>query len=193
MSTDAERLRRTLSCNPSLVTVVERAAALGLPDCYVTGGAVFQTVWNVVCGRPPEAGIRDYDVFFFDPDRSWEAEDVVIGRASEAFVDLAASVEVRNEARVHLWYEKKFGVACEPFTATEDAIDHFAATTCCVGVRANDEGDWDVYAPHGLDDVFDMVLRPNPVLAPRDVYEAKAARWQREWPRLRVDPWPTAR
>lgn len=190
MSTDAERLRRTLLYNPTLVTVIERTAALGLPDCYVTGGAVFQTVWNVVCGRPPEAGIRDYDVFFFDPDRSWEAEDVVMGRAGEVFADLAADVEVRNEARVHLWYEDKFGVACEPFTSTEDAIDHFAATTCCIGVQLSADGRQEVYAPYGLDDVFAMVLRPNPVLAPREVYEAKAARWQREWPSLRVEQWP---
>ncbi|WMM75088.1 nucleotidyltransferase family protein [Rhodococcus pyridinivorans] len=47
-----------------------------------------------------------------------------------------------------------------------------------------------VYAPHGFDDLFGMVLRPNPVLAPRNVYEAKARRWQVEWPRLVVEPWP---
>ncbi|WP_254704774.1 nucleotidyltransferase family protein [Rhodococcus pyridinivorans] len=35
-----------------------------------------------------------------------------------------------------------------------------------------------------------MVLSPNPVLAPRNVYEAKARRWQVEWPRLVVEPWP---
>ncbi|UTM39247.1 hypothetical protein MX572_11190 [Rhodococcus pyridinivorans] len=35
-----------------------------------------------------------------------------------------------------------------------------------------------------------MVLRPNPVLAPRNVYEAKARRWQVELPRLVVEPWP---
>ncbi|MFD7005021.1 MULTISPECIES: nucleotidyltransferase family protein [Rhodococcus] len=35
-----------------------------------------------------------------------------------------------------------------------------------------------------------MILRPNPVLAAREVYESKAARWQKEWPRLTVVPWP---
>ncbi|WP_242692489.1 hypothetical protein [Rhodococcus sp. D-46] len=35
-----------------------------------------------------------------------------------------------------------------------------------------------------------MIVRPNPVLAPREVYEAKAARWRREWPALTVEPWP---
>nr|WP_241962427.1 nucleotidyltransferase family protein [Rhodococcus opacus] len=47
-----------------------------------------------------------------------------------------------------------------------------------------------MYAPHGFTDLFDMILRPNPVLAPREVYESKAARWQKEGPRLTVVLWP---
>jgi hypothetical protein len=33
---------------------------------------------------------------------------------------------------------------------------------------------------------FNMVLRPNPVLAPPEVYREKANRWVRRWPQLRV-------
>ncbi|MGH1562890.1 nucleotidyltransferase family protein [Mumia sp. DW29H23] len=187
----AAALRAALSENATLLAVLERAASLELSGLYVTAGAVFQTVWNVVSGRPAEAGIKDYDVFYHDgTDLSWDAEDEVIRRAGEVFGDLGVAVEVRNEARVHLWYEARFGIPCPPFRSSEDAIDHFAATTCCVGVRAERSGAWRVYAPHGLGDVFGMVVRPNPLLAPRAVYEAKAERWSREWPRLRVLPWP---
>jgi len=49
-----------------------------------------------------------------------------------------------------------------------------------------------VYAPHGLADVFNLVVRPNPVLAPRHVYQAKTARWQQQWPSLTVLPWPAS-
>jgi hypothetical protein len=184
-----DALRTTLSRNEVLLAVLERTASLRLPGWYVTAGCLFQTVWNVVTGRPPAAGIRDYDVFYFDDsDLSWEAEDRVIRAA--AFADLPAEVEVRNEARVHLWYEQKFGVPCPPYTSAEAAIDSFAATTCCLGVRSEPSGRWRVYAPHGLADVFNLVLRPNPVLAPRSVYEAKAARWRTQWPELTVLPWP---
>ena len=51
-------------------------------------------------------------------------------------------------------------------------------------------GRWRVYAPHGLSDVFNLVVRPNPVLAPRHVYRSKTARWRREWPALTILPWP---
>jgi hypothetical protein len=136
-------------------------------------------------------GIKDYDVFYFDSsDLSWEAEDAVIKAGQEVFDGLPAEVEIRNEARVHLWYEQKFGVPCPPHGSTEAAIDSFAATTCCLGVRLEADGGWRVYAPHGLSDVFNLVVRPNSVLAPREVYETKAARWKKDWPELTVLSWP---
>ena len=186
-------LRSVLSRNDVLLEVLDRTATLELPGWYVAGGCLFQTVWNVVTNRPPASGIKDYDIFYFDGgDLSWEAEDAVIRAGKDIFGDLPAEVEIRNEARVHLWYERKFGVACAPHRSTESAIDCFVATTCCLGVRLEPEGRWRVYAPHGLSDVFDLVVRPNPVLAPREVYEAKSARWRQHWPELTVLEWPAA-
>ncbi|MFG2425759.1 nucleotidyltransferase family protein [Streptomyces sp. NPDC048448] len=184
-------LRSVLSQNEVLTDVMTRAATMELPGWYVTAGCLFQTVWNVVTGRPPTSGIKDYDIFYFDgTDLSWEAEDAAIKAGQEVFAGLPAEVEIRNEARVHLWYEQKFGVPCPPHESNEAAIDSFAATTCCLGVRLEADGGWRVYAPHGLSDVFNLVVRPNPVLAPREVYETKAARWRDEWPELTVLPWP---
>jgi hypothetical protein len=186
-------LRSVLSHNDVLLEVLTRTAALELPGWYVTAGCLVQTVWNVVTERPSTHGIKDYDVFYFDDsDLSWDAEDAVIKAAGQAFTGVPAEVEIRNEARVHLWYEQKFGVPCAPYESTESAIDTFAATTCCVGVRLEAGGRWRVYAPHGLSDVFNLVVRPNPVLAPQEVYEAKAARWKRQWPELTVLDWPSA-
>lgn len=162
----------------------------GLPDWYLAAGCLFQTVWNVLDGHDPARGINDYDLIYCDArDLSWEAEDVVIRRCAEAFSDLPIEVEVRNQARVHLWYEDHFGVPCPPLRSSADAIDRYAAHACRVGVRLS-EGRCDVYAPAGFDDLFDMVLRPNTVIAPRRVYEAKATRWLGLWTRLRVLPWP---
>jgi len=186
-----DSLRAVLSRNSVLTEVLERTATMALPGWYLTAGCLFQTVWNVVTDRPPTAGIKDYDVFYFDADDlSWEAEDAVIKAGREIFADLPAEVEIRNEARVHLWYEEKFGVPCQPHTSTEAAIDSFAATTCCLGIRLEAGTRWRVYAPHGLSDVFNLVVRPNPVLAPRHVYETKTDRWRKQWPELTVLPWP---
>ena len=186
-------LPATLGRNAMLVEVLARARQLCLPGWYLAAGGVFQTIWNVVTGRPPEQGIRDFDLIYFDgSDLSWEAEDAVIKAGERVFADLPVPVEIRNQARVHLWYEQRFGVPCPAYDSTEAAIDTFAATTCCLGVRVEPDGRWRIYAPHGLADPYNLVLRPNPVLAPQHVYETKAARWRQQWPELIVLPWPVA-
>lgn len=188
-----EALDAALDSNETLVEVLAGAAKLDLPGWYLTAGCVFQTVWNVVTGRPPAEGIKDYDLFYFDDtDLGWDAENEAIQAGAAAFRDLPAVVEIRNEARVHLWYADRFGVPCPPYTSTEAAIDSFAATTCCLGIRLEGDGRRRVYAPHGLADVFNLVVRPNPVLAPRHVYETKTRRWREQWPELTVLPWPAA-
>jgi hypothetical protein len=177
--------------NRTLTEVLSRARDLSLPGWYLVAGCLYQTVWNVVTGQPAEAGILDYDLAYFDDrDLSWEAEDAVITAGAAVFAGLPAPVQIRNQARVHLWYEPKFGIACPPHASSEAAIDTYEATTACLGVRLEPGGRWRVYAPHGLSDVFNLVVRPNPVLSPRAVYRAKTERWQRQWPSLTVLPWP---
>ncbi|NUP03658.1 MAG: nucleotidyltransferase family protein [Nonomuraea sp.] len=182
-------VRAVLAASPTLVQVLGRARELALPGWWLAAGAVVQTIWNHVTGRSPDHGIRDYDLIYYDPsDLSWEAEDRVIRAGREAFGDVP--VEIRNEARVHLWYERRFGVPCPPYDSSEDAIDSFPATTTCLGARLTPSGAWRLYAPYGVADAFNLVLRPNPRQAPRHVYEAKVARWTETWPELTALPWP---
>ena len=110
----------TIRRNPVVVEVLARAEALDLPGWYLVSGCLFQTVWNVLRGHEPTRGIRDYDLFYFDGgDLSWDAEDAVIRRAAATFAGCGGEVEVRNEARVHLWYEDHFGVPRQPYASTE--------------------------------------------------------------------------
>jgi uncharacterized protein len=186
-----EHFRAAVSRNRTLTEVLDKAAEMELPGWYLAAGCLYQTVWNVVTGQPPEAGILDYDLAYCDPaDLSWDAEDAVIRAGSKIFGHLPAPVQIRNQARVHLWYEQKYGVPCPAHQSTEAAIDTFEATTACLGVRLTAVRDWRIYAPHGFSDVFNLVVRPNPVLAPRSVYQTKTRRWRRQWPTLTVLPWP---
>ena len=182
--------RQALGLNRTLTQVLARAATMKLPGWYLVAGCLYQSVWNVVTGQPPEAGILDYDLAYFDgSDLSWEAEDAVIRTGNEVFAGLSTPVQIRNQARVHLWYEEKFGIPCPPHASSEAAIDTYEAAAACLGVRLGSGGRWRIYAPYGLSDVFNLVVRPNQVLAPRHVYEAKTARWQQQWPGLTVFPW----
>lgn len=188
-----EAFQRLVMLNPVVAQIVDRLPALGLPDCWLTAGAVFQTVWNVMTGQVSTAGIKDYDVNYCDlSDLSWDGEDRVIRQSAEHFADLNVEVEVRNEARVHLWYQDKFGVPCAPYTSTADAVASFPNMSSAFGIRRGAEG-LEVLAPFGFADLFAMRMRPNPRQAPRHVYEEKALRWRARWPDLVVEPWPGPR
>ena len=166
--------------------IVERLPALGLPDAWLVSGSLFQTVWNMQTGRAPGHGIRDYDVFYFDRDISWEAEDAAIRRCAAAFADLDAEIELRNQARVHLWYEEKFGRPYPPLKCATEGIDRFLAHACMVGLHPGEDG-LKVYAPHGFDDIETMTIRKNPTPNfSADRYAEKAARWKEQWPELTV-------
>jgi hypothetical protein len=169
--------------NPCNAALLQRLPDLGLPDCWLVSGSLFQTVWNIQCGLPLTHGIKDYDVFYFDPDTSWEAEDAFIQRGHALLGDLGITVEIRNQARVHLWYEKKFGAPYPPLTRATDGIDRFLMPCAQVGISP----DGRLYVPKGLDDIAAMVVRPNPVANySRDRYLEKARRWQAQWPRLTI-------
>ena len=81
-------------------------------------------------------------------------------------------------------------ISCGRCRACRRREGNLCSTAACLGVRAEPGGRWRVYAPYGLSDVFNLVVRPNPVLAPPGVYQAKAERWRRQWPALTVLPWP---
>src|SRR5690242_14604554 len=97
-----------ISANPAVAAVVDRMRTFDAPDLWLVSGCLFQTVWNVLERKPLEHGILDYDLFYFDPDTSYEAEDAWIKRAATHFANVGAKVELRNQARVHLWYGEKF-------------------------------------------------------------------------------------
>jgi hypothetical protein len=193
LETQLAEFVRLVHTNPVVTAILQRACELDAPDWYLAAGGLFQTVWNRQTGRDPQYEIRDYDLIYFDgDDLSYEAEDAVIRRAEALFADLPAPVEVRNQARVHLWFPDKFGVTCPPLTSSEHGVDSFAATSCCVALRVDADGSPRVYAPHGLADLFALVVRPNLLVDAAPTYRRKAARWQRAWPELRIVPWPPA-
>lgn len=188
-----DRLVEIVRGVPTTMRVLETVRALDLPDWMVFSGAVYQPVWNHLTGRAPDYGIKDYDVAYHDDsDTSYEAEDVVIKRVAAAFEPpLRDLVEVRNQARVHLWFNKKFG-ADEPYPPLENsaaALKRFVATAFCVGVRLDADDRLSVWAPFGLEDLFALRLRPNPLrVKGAGGWERTTASAKARWPEISIEP-----
>ncbi len=178
-------LFRTLALrDPANAAILARLPALGAPQAHLVAGCLFQAVWNHRGGQPPGQGIKDYDLFYFDDtDLSWEAEDRVIRRAAALFADLGVVVEVRNQARVHLWYPERFGAPYPQLRSARDGIDRYLVACTCVGLAA----DGAPYTPDSLDDLWHGRLRLNPRFPQPAQFAAKAAGYKARWPWLVVD------
>ncbi len=170
--------------------LLQRLQSIRLPQWRLVAGCLYQTVWNVLTSRPRRTGIKDYDLIYFDSgDLSWEAEDAVIERVAAATRDCLGPVEVRNQARVHLWFETRFGCAYPQLACADDALRYYASIVHAVGVRLEDDGRLDIAAPFGLDDLFAMVIRPNRTLDNAASHASKAQRAKTIWPEVVVLPW----
>jgi hypothetical protein len=169
---------------------LKRARDLDLAQWRIVSGALYNTVWNSLTGKPSGYGIKDVDLFYFDAsDLSYEAEDQAIRRGEKVFASLSRPVEIRNQARVHLWFEKHFGQSYPPLSSSEEGIDRFASKTHAVGVRLMPDDTLDLYAPFGLDDIFSFRITPNRIIDNSRTHMEKAERAAANWPEISVVPW----
>ncbi|WP_341921695.1 nucleotidyltransferase family protein [Polaromonas sp. YR568] len=175
--------------NPCNQALLDGLVDLHLPDAWLVGGCLFQTVWNLLDGRAPGAGIRDYDVFYFDTeDLSDRSEQAVNRQAQTLFSGLGVQLDVRNQARVHTWYAAYFGRPCPPLQNSCEGVDRFLVGSTSVGLR-REAGHIEVYAPYGLDDMYRGILSPNPRVDHGLLYENKVRDYQARWHWLsRPDP-----
>lgn len=155
---------------------------------WLVAGAVVQTVWNHRFALPPTNGIADIDIVYFDPDLSEDTEAAHQSRLRATFPNLTARLDVKNQARVHQWYEAKFGKPLAPDRSVPEAIATYPTTATATGVRMQG-GRMELCAPFGTDDLLAAIVRPNKVLVTQEANEAKAARWRRLWPGLTILPW----
>ena len=185
--TDEQRLEQIVRASPPLMAVLHGLRDLAMPEWWVVSGGVYQTVWNSLTGRAPDYGIKDWDAIYFDPDTSWDAEDVWIKRAAAWFpAPLSEMVEVRNQARVHLWFEGKFGEPYAPLNSAAESLERFVCPAFSVGVRLEPDDNLTVAAPFGLDDVFAMRLRPNPARGLANGWARTTSSAAARWPEVTI-------
>lgn len=177
--------------HPAICRIFDRWDAIGLPEARLSGSIVAQARWNEAFGFDPLHGIDDADIVYFDAaDLSAEAEERAERRIAELFCDLPVRVDVKNQARVHLWYAAKFGHAIMPYASIAGAIATFPTTASAIGLRGGDSRD--AIAPFGLSDLLLPRVRANAAQITEAYFEKKAARWRRFWPELTILPWSEA-
>jgi hypothetical protein len=173
--------------NPINRAILTRLPMLGAPDAWLVAGSVYQSYWNALSGRAPTEGIKDYDIFYYDPrDLSYEAEDLVVQRARLVFADLDALIDLKNQARVHLWYKERFGGDYPPVASAREAIGRFQVRCTCVGLQPRADGTLDLHAPYGLEELSRGELKANRHCPDQSGVNAKSESYRQRWPWLTI-------
>ncbi len=177
------------SSNDVLIEILNRSERLGLKSWAVGAGFLQQSVWNSFHKRPLLENIKDVDwVYFDDADLSEDAEANVAWQVQALMSDVPLRFDVKNQARVHLWYERKFGSKIEKYRDLTHALSTWPTTSTAIGV-SQVEGVINTIAPFGFSDLMNMYVRPNKVQVTQTIYEQKVARWKRCWPMIHVESW----
>ena len=183
------RLQAIVIESPLLSPILRNWQGIDLPDCWLVAGAIAQTVWNHSFGFPATHGINDVDIVYFDAgDLSETAEAAHALRIRNSFSHLPVWIDVKNEARVHLWYEEKFKYPIDPYRSAADAITTFPTTATAVGLQPLADG-LELCAPYGISDLLGLIVRPVKKQITREIYGNKVNRWVASWPELKIVGW----
>lgn len=189
MTADQEQAVRAIArAHPVAGAILQRWPSLDLPDAWLSGSLLAQAWWNICFDRPPLHGIADADILYCDStDLSEAAEARAAAHVAAVFPDLPVRLDVKNQARVHLWYPDRFGKVIAPHASSRAATTTFPTTVSAVAIT-----DIALSAPFGLDDFLAPVVRANATLIDPSVYDGKARRWAANWPDLIILPWKDA-
>lgn len=182
-----ESLRHIARSSPWFMPALRAARALGLPSWCIGAGAVRNLVWDALHGYATPSALPDLDLAYFDAsDLSAQRDAALQRRLSAAMPQIPW--EVTNQAGVHQWFESYFGHAVEPLASLPDAVASWPEYATSVGLCLHADDTLEVIAPHGLDDLFNCVVRRNPVRVSLETYRQRTAQknYAARWPRVTI-------
>lgn len=176
-----------LSANEWFMSIVRTVRDVDVPAAAVAAGAIRNVVWDRLHGYTGPTVAKDVDVPFFDPHdvsaRRDRAVEEALGRRMPGVV-----WDAKNQARVHLWYEERFGHPIAPIESVEDAVGRHPETATSIAVRLVHDETFEVIAPLGLGDLLNMVLRRNPRQVSYEYFleRVEQKRISERWPKVTV-------
>lgn len=176
-----ERLKQYIYENNNLMQDLRIVRSLELPKCYIAAGYIRNYVWDRLHGYEPRAEHDDIDVVYFDVSDRSETRDL---RIEQQLIQTTGCTKwsVKNQARMHIRNE------AEPYSSIEDALSRWPETATAVAARLNHEDQLEICAPHGLDDLFQLIVRQSPFFEDRQLFaeRIRSKRWLEKWPQLKV-------
>jgi uncharacterized protein len=162
---------------------------LDLAKWCIGAGAIRNLVWDHLHNKSSPSPLADVDVAYFDAsDISLQRDQGLQARLQAQ--DASVPWEVTNQAGVHQWFAEHFGHSVEPLLSLEEAIASWPEFATAVGITLGPDNSLRVIAPHGLEDLFAMVVRRNPTRVSLETYRLRVAqkRYLERWSKVRIVP-----
>lgn len=180
-----------LKGNATIMNILRIAREAHLPNWYVGAGVIRNAVWDTLHGKPNASPIRDIDCIYYS------LEDIDEEPIKQYLASQLPGVDwdIKNSRHVHEWYKTNKNIDRPQLSSTEEDIRQWPEIVTCIGVRMLDDDSLYIYAPYGLDDLMNMVWRPNlqktyrsPELA-MQVFEERVITKNviERWPKVRVE------
>lgn len=169
------KLKEIVLADKRLMEILHAARELDLPDWFIAGGAIRNSVWDVLCDFKEHTELNDVDLVYFDKNNLSDKRDKELGQLLKRKLP-RFNWEVENQAK----YEPKG----EVFAKTEDGIARWIETPTATGARLEKDGSITICAPFGLEDLFNGHARINPKFPQPEYFRQRMAkkRWDKMWP-----------
>jgi uncharacterized protein len=167
-----ERLIAIARASPWFMQALVAVRELKLESWCIGAGAVRNLVWDELHERTEPSALADVDVAYFDAADLSQEQDARLQHRLQAMLP-GVPWEVTNQAGVHQWFERCFGHAVSPLSSLEEAVASWPEFATCVGITLQADGSLQVIAPHGLEDLFSLVVRRNPTRVSVETYRQR--------------------
>jgi hypothetical protein len=184
------RLEAIIRATPWMLRVLAAARACAPAGWWVGGGVLRDLVWDRLHGDFDPARVHDVDLAFYDHVDLSHAREVALEHALSARLP-GVVWDVKNQAAVHTWYQRRFGVRVAPLGSVAEGVATWPETATAVAVRLDGDDRLEVLAPCGLADLLDGVCRRNPRRVTAEQYRRRLARKRvaERWPKVVIiDP-----
>ncbi|MEO1430474.1 MAG: nucleotidyltransferase family protein [Cyanobacteria bacterium J06633_8] len=172
------QLQQILANSP-IAEVLPAISELNLPDWWLAGGALRNTVWHSIFGENCQLFINDFDIAFFDETGDRNQELAAKATLTNLFPDYL--FDIKNQASFARWRSGR-----KSYISTEDGIKNWLHTTAAIGVRLDSQENWEFFTPYGLDDLFNGIVRPTPTNIDNPDAQRKADGFLQKCPCLRL-------
>jgi uncharacterized protein len=172
-----------------MLAVLEAVRDCDPPDWWVGGGVLRDLVWDELHDGFDPARVKDVDFAFYDPSDLRRAREAELESALAARLP-GVTWDAKNQAAVHLWYRRKFGVSVPRLVSAADGVATWPETATAVAVRLGADAALEVLAPCGLGDLLDGVCRRNPRRVTVEEYRRRLLRKRvaQRWPKVVIEP-----